>query len=191
MNKSLFGWVLFIALAVMLFMLLNKGSSRYASIPLDEFTTHLKSDRVQAVTVETDRVLGEFRQPLATGNQGELVRRFQVQLPTGTTQNWTFMQWLLDNRQNASVGVENHPNWLAEIVIPLIPWLLIFGFIWFFVFRNLRKVQSVDPNAPRPVYLVPPPPGQPIPAPPLATIHSPPPSPPPSPPWTPAPGGDN
>jgi hypothetical protein len=138
------------------------------------------------VTVETDLLFGEFRQPETTGNQGERVQKFQVALPAGSTGNWAFMQWLLDNRQNAMVRVENNPNWLFQVLIPLIPWLLIFGFIWFFVFRNLRKMQTVDPNAPRPVYLVPPPPGQPMPAPPLATIQ-----PPPSPPSTPAPGGDN
>jgi ATP-dependent Zn protease len=141
---------------------------------------------VAVVTVETDRLLGEFRQDEMTGDRGERVRRFQVQLPAGTTQNWTFMQWLLDNRQNAMVRVENGPNWLLQVIIPLIPWVLIFGFIWFFVFRGLRKAQGIDPNAPRPVYLVPPPPGQPMPPPPppVATVAPPAPS-------KPAPGGDN
>src|SRR5688500_752925 len=27
----------------------------------------------------------------------------------------------------------------ARVLVPLVPWLLIFGFIWFFVFRQLRK----------------------------------------------------
>src|SRR3954470_8645594 len=108
MGRNLFGWVLFIALAIMLFMLLNKGSSQYASIPIDEFFTRLKSDRVQVVTVETDRLFGEFRQPETTGNQGERVQKFQVALPAGSTGNWAFMQWLLDNRQNAMVRVENN-----------------------------------------------------------------------------------
>ena len=107
MRKSFFGWVLFIGLAIMLFMLLNKGSSQYALISIDEFTSRLKNDRVAVVTVETDRVFGEFRQDDEVSS-GERVRRFQVQLPAGTTQNWTFMQWLLDNRHNAMVRVENN-----------------------------------------------------------------------------------
>ncbi len=184
MNRNLFGWVLFIALAVMLFMLLNKGPSQYASIPIDEFTTRLKEDRVRVVTVDTDRVFGEFSQPETTGNQGARVQRFQVQLPAGTTQSWTFMQWLLDNRHNAMVRVDNDPNWLLQVIIPLIPWLLIFGFIWFFVFRKLRTGQSAEIK-PWPVYIVPAPQGAPMPAPPLATVA------PQQPPVTPAPGGDN
>src|SRR5688572_6916809 len=110
----------------MMFMLLNKGSSQYASIPLDEFVSRLKNDRVQTVTIENDKLLGQFRQPEPIGNQGGLVQRFQVQLPTGTTQNWTFTQWLIDNRQGAEVRVENSPNLLLQVIIPLIPWFLIF-----------------------------------------------------------------
>jgi hypothetical protein len=37
--------------------------------------------------------------------------------------------------------------------VPLIPWLLIFGFIWFFVFRQLR-MQGVRGQQPTPVYVV-------------------------------------
>jgi cell division protease FtsH len=31
------------------------------------------------------------------------------------------------------------PTGCCKVIIPLIPWLLIFGFIWFFVFRQLRN----------------------------------------------------
>ena len=191
MQRKLIGWVLFIGLAIMLFLLLNKAPSPYASIPIDEFTMLLKADRVRSVTVETDRLIGEFSHPQTTGNQGERVQRFQVQLPAGTTQSWLFMQWLLDNRQNATVRVENHPNWLLQVIIPLIPWLLIFGFIWFFVFRKLRGAQSTEMK-PWPVYFVPAPQGAAPPPPPLGTVATPQPPPPPTPPpTTPAPGGDN
>ena len=185
MTKNFFGWMLFIALAIILFGLLNKGTSQYASIPIDEFTTRLKENRVRVVTVETDRLLGEFREPVPIGDTGEHVQRFQVALPAGTTQNWTFMQWLLDNRQTAMVRVENNSNWITQLFIPLVPWLLIFGFIWFFVFRKLRGGGQTSEIKPWPVYIVPSPQGQPMPAPPLAATATPPP------PSTHAPGGDN
>src|SRR5215207_4013667 len=60
-GRGLFGWVLFVALAVMLFMLLNKGSTQYASIPMSEFEHRLKDDRVKTLTIEADKILGEFR----------------------------------------------------------------------------------------------------------------------------------
>ncbi len=138
-GRGLFGWVLFIALAVMLFMLLNKGSTQYASIPLSEFTTRLDQDRVETLTIETDKILGQFRGEETIGPKGEKVGKFQTALPAGANNTWEFTQWILEHRKNAEVKVENSPNWLLQVIIPLIPWLLIFGFIWFFVFRQLRN----------------------------------------------------
>src|SRR5687767_11184678 len=139
-GRGLFGWVLFIALAVMLFMLLNKGSTQYASIPLSEFTTRLEQDRVETLTIETDKLLGQFRgDGERIGPKGEKVGKFQTALPAGANNTWEFTQWVLDHRKGAEIKVENSPNWLLQVIIPLIPWLLIFGFIWFFVFRQLRN----------------------------------------------------
>jgi cell division protease FtsH len=137
-GKGLFGWVLFIALAVMLFMLLQKGTTQYAQIPLSEFTSRLESDKVAKLTIDSDKILGEFR-----GN-GEVigdktVGKFQTALPAGASATWEATQWILEHRGNAEVNVENSPNLLLNILVPLIPWLLIFGFIWFFVFRQLRN----------------------------------------------------
>jgi cell division protease FtsH len=38
---------------------------------------------------------------------------------------------ILDKRGNAQVSFRNNQNLLLNILVPLIPWLLIFGFIWF------------------------------------------------------------
>ena len=50
-------------------------------------------------------------------------------------------------------------NLLLNILVPLIPWLLIFFFIWFFVFRVLRRAQTT-PAEPMRVIVVNPPGGQ-------------------------------
>jgi ATP-dependent Zn protease len=58
--------------------------------------------------------------------------------------NWDFVRWLLENsRGTATVEIRNANNVLVNILLPLIPWLLIFGFIWFFVFRQLRKTSCI------------------------------------------------
>ena len=41
--------------------------------------------------------------------------------------------------KNVKIEAENGGSLLMNIIVPLIPWLLIFGFIWFFVFRQLRN----------------------------------------------------
>ena len=174
------GWVLFIAIAALLLLSLSPSTTRYASISLDEFATRLLQDRVRLVVVQSDRLVGEFgtaeTMADAPGGAAQRVERFQVALPPGATQDWRLTQWLLENRRGATIHADASPHWLFQVIIPLIPWLLIFGFIWFFVFRNLRKMRATDPNAPRPVYIVPAPSGE--------QGGTPPPS-------MPAPGGDN
>jgi ATP-dependent Zn protease len=152
MSKGFFGWVLFIAVAVMLFMLLNKTGSSYATIPMSDFVARLESGAVRTVTVGNDEVSGEFRNVEII--DGDKVGKFHVALPAGTTSNWVFTKWLVDNRHDARVDTENSPNLLMNILIPLIPWLLIFGFIWFFVFRQLRSQQKTKVGEALKVYVV-------------------------------------
>ncbi len=66
---------------------------------------------------------------------------FNTSIPQGASQSWGFSQWLLEKAKahNFEVKIENSPSLLINLVYPLIPWLLIFAFIWFFVFRQLRN----------------------------------------------------
>ncbi len=45
----------------------------------------------------------------------------------------------MKNRGDTKVDAENSSNLVTTILLPLVPWLLIFGFIWFFLFRQLRN----------------------------------------------------
>jgi ATP-dependent Zn protease len=138
---KIFGWALFIFVALALVVLLNKpASSAYATIPLSDFTSRLDSDLVKVVEVRHDELIGEFKSTETIG--GDKVQKFRVVLPEGSTASWNFTPWLVEHRQNATVLAQNEPNLLLNILVPLIPWLLIFGFIWFFVFRQLRKSQN-------------------------------------------------
>ena len=83
MRKNLFGWILFIALAATMFLLLNKSNRQYAPISIGEFTRQLERDRVRYVDVGEDSLTGEFNAPQTVGD--EKVLRFRVPLPAGVT----------------------------------------------------------------------------------------------------------
>jgi ATP-dependent Zn protease len=136
---SLFGWVLFIGLAIMLFMLLSKNEKASRSIPLSEFAERLEDKQIVWISLDEGEIRGQFARP-QTMADGTAVRDFRTQLPSGMGADWEFVKWLLDKSGNtARVEVHSANNYVINILLPLIPWLLIFGFIWFFVFRNLRK----------------------------------------------------
>jgi ATP-dependent Zn protease len=143
--RGAFGWVLFIGLAVMLFMLLSKQETAVGRVSLSDFVDHLRNGRVSVVTLEGDEVTGRFTSPQpATGEKTTLW--FRTSLPKGVTGDWAFIQWLLEHRRGADVYVRGQNSLVTNILLPLIPWLLIFGFIWFFVFRPLRKSTSIKPT---------------------------------------------
>src|SRR5262245_23935336 len=127
---KIFGWVLFLFVALVLVIALNKPAhSNYAIIPLSDFTSRLDADLVKVVEVSRDELKGEFESPELIA--GDKVQKFRVVLPEGSTGSWNFMPWLVEHRHNATVLATNEPNLLINIFVPLIPWLLIFGFIWF------------------------------------------------------------
>jgi len=138
-GRGLLGWVLFIALAVMLFVLLNQGNRNQPMIAYSEFESRLEADKVAKAEIEGDKLVGEFIGPgeVIDGNP-TAVTKFYTELPAGSVASGMYDR-ILDKRKNAKVTFRNNQNLLLNILVPLIPWLLIFGFIWFFVFRQLRN----------------------------------------------------
>jgi ATP-dependent Zn protease len=140
-------WLLFVALAVALVFLLNNNAhANYQTIPLSDFYHKLDDNQVDVATIGVDRIFGT----LASQNGASVP--FEVRLPEGTTSNWNFTQWLLEHAGGASINVDTAPV-LLNILLPLIPWLVIFLFIWFFVFRMMRRNASLSrgglsPNLP-------------------------------------------
>lgn len=149
-RRAWIGWVIFIVLALVLLLLVQKSAKGPPAhqVALSEFVEHLQAGEVSRVTIEGDEISGEFPAPRTLPAAPEPVRAFRTELPQGTAGSWAFMSWLLENRGKAKVEVRPDSNFVAQFVLPLVPWLLIFGFIWFFVFRVLRKTGAVG----RPTY---------------------------------------
>jgi cell division protease FtsH len=137
-SRGVFGWVLFVVLAIMLFMLLSEGKKNEQKATIGDFTTWLEAGQVKSVTIESDEVHGELTNAKSTPDNKSFTN-FHVEIPTGVTNDWAFTQWILDHKGTALVDVTNGNNVLINLIVPLVPWLLIFGFIWFFVFRQLRN----------------------------------------------------
>ena len=157
--RKLVGWFLFFFVAVSLFLLHDRGSDRRrrTEIALSEFRGHLLAGNVTWVGIGDDRLFGELAKPVSSGN--EAISHFRLDLPTGTTGDWSFTSWLLENANGATIEADRSHSLLVSILVPLIPWLLIFGFIWFFVFRHQRNARQkteplpvvvMNPGAPQP-----------------------------------------
>ena len=137
-GKGIFGWILFGTLCIVLFLMLNRNTSTAIELPISDVMRQLQAENVQHITVEGDLWKGEFKNPIAFPAQQQPVKKFRTETPPGSR----LSDHIALNPSGADIKAENSQNLLMNILIPLIPWLLVFGFIWFFVFRQLRNSAS-------------------------------------------------
>src|SRR3569623_1887723 len=73
-RNGLAGWLLFIALAVMLVMLVQRSKPSSTDIPANEFFAKIEADKVESVTVEESEARGVFREPVTVPGVGKDVK---------------------------------------------------------------------------------------------------------------------
>jgi cell division protease FtsH len=136
-GRGVFGWLLFIGLAVMLFMLLSNQSQNYREVSLSDLATELEKGNVKELYIDGPEATGKFNQAFPA-ESGPPITNFKATVTSGTAAD-DFIMYALQKRGAAKVTVKDSNSLLVNFLLPFIPWLLIFGFIWFFVFRQLRN----------------------------------------------------
>jgi len=137
-GRGLFGWFLFAALCILMFVFLQQRKDTHTKISLSEFITQLQAQNVKTILIEQDIIKGELHQERAFANAQEPSRRFYCEAPPAALSNH-LLTYILENLNGAELRAENNQNLFLTILIQMLPWLLILGFIWFFVFRQLRN----------------------------------------------------
>src|SRR4051812_8971725 len=145
-RNGLLGWLLFIGLAVMLVILVSKSKTTQTAISVDVFYKMLDQDKIHSITVEDPEITGKFKNPESIAGAGPApIKDFKVTFPVDWLRNQGFTEISKRaEKQNTKLEAENNNNILVNIILPFIPWLLIFGFIWFFVFRQLRSAGGAN-----------------------------------------------
>jgi cell division protease FtsH len=148
-RSGLFGWLLFIALAVLLVMLVQRSGRQQVEIANSDFWKCLKRGEIAELKIEGDEISGKFTKKLQVSGIGSngLVdaTEFRTQFPTGSMAQSVYGK-VIDHldKIDTKVVTENPNNFWVGMLLPIIPWLLIFGFIWFFVFRQLRSAGGAN-----------------------------------------------
>ena len=141
-GRGLFAWVFLITIGAIFLYWMKVHPQEYRQIPLDQFMAMSKGNKVQSVTIENDEVMGQFVDPQSirlSATKTDKILKFKADLPPGAASQWAFVQWLYDNHGNAVIEVENTNGIVMQFLVPLLPWLLIIGFAYFFLFRQLRN----------------------------------------------------
>jgi cell division protease FtsH len=139
-GRGLFGWVLFIGLAVMLFIVLQSNKKNATDISMNELDVQARNKNIAELVVDGETIRGKFKNPQQIG-QVPNVTQFRCDVPQPQVTSPWYMQWVqqMSRDSDASLRAENNQNLMVNLLLPVIPWLLIFAFIWFFIFRQLRN----------------------------------------------------
>lgn len=141
-GRGLFGWVLFIGLAIMVVMLLkNYNNKQSTEISLSEFIGDIQQNKVASVVIEGSEATGQLKDAQA-GQTGEF-KNFHVKLESDSTVSPEMVQFIIATAEksgaNADIKIEDSQNQIVNLLLPVLPWVVLFVIIWFFVFRQLRN----------------------------------------------------
>jgi cell division protease FtsH len=138
MSRGVMSWIGFVLIALMIALVVSQGYQPSESISIDMFWKRLKADAFQKVVIREDEITGEYResaQGRPRGRPGS--NTFRVSYRTDRV-----VELEAEIRKvspTTQVFYEPSAAPFYNMLINIIPWILIFGFIWFFVFRQLRS----------------------------------------------------
>jgi cell division protease FtsH len=130
------GWLLFIGLVIMLLLLLQRNRPASVAVTLSDFNNLLAADRLSEISLSDNEAIATVPRGYSPSSNMVTYNAVRVELPNGLSGDWSFLEQLM---QHSIVKVDRNDNLLANLLLPLIPWAIIFLFIWFFVFRQLRR----------------------------------------------------
>jgi len=136
MSRGVFGWMAFILCTLLLVMVVMQNTEHPAKLTLKQFDKHMKDDNIVRATIQDGKILGELRVVRGVNEKKE----FEVTIPAGGDVQMEFYRELQQYCPSAEIEAEIQDTTLMNLLITLIPWILIFAFLWFFIFRQLRGV---------------------------------------------------
>ncbi len=144
--KNLLLTIVIVAICVGLYLVLsNSRRSGAREIDIAQFFIQREEGNIAEVTIAGAEVTGKFVTPQDSLDKAT---SFYTEIPTAA-QGYDFLRDLLAGSVSPSgktiapltkVGVKNGNDFVASLIITMLPWLLIFAFLWLFVFRQLRSV---------------------------------------------------
>ena len=139
MSRNLVSWLVLLGLAILLVALLQSSLDPSKEISMSDFWKHVANKEIKSLAITEDGVIeGELN--LSDGAPIGTPSRFTVIYPREAIDS-AFIKALNDALPNADVRY-NRPNQFMLFMLSMLPWILIFAFAWFFIFRQLRSANG-------------------------------------------------
>ncbi len=132
MSRGVMSWLVFVGLAIMLVVVLNQSMEAREEITLDQFYTYVDNGSLEEIILHDRMILGTRKE--VQGDPVDTPQKFKVMIP-GTILDKEFVDWL---RASGAKLTKEQDSMFVAILLSMLPWLLIFAFLYFVVFRQLR-----------------------------------------------------
>ncbi len=132
--RNLFGWLIIIVFGMMIFSMMTDMGLHTEKIPYSEFEKRVQNGEVKEVTISGDHLTGEMKDEAMVGKDPKEKKKFEVVLPgPGKPESLTGLL-----RKNDVLFKFEQPSTFVQILIGLLPWVLLIGIMYFFIFRQFR-----------------------------------------------------
>lgn len=137
MSRNVVSWLILLGLAMVLVALLQQTFQAAVSISISEFDDLVKANRVKELMIREDGSLEIKRIPVEGEPAGKVL--LKVDYPPGAIDK-KFIDEVVSSVRDAGGKVTYlKQNQFVLLLLGMLPWILIFGFVWFFIFRQLRN----------------------------------------------------
>ncbi len=139
LSRNLVHWLLLLGLAIVLVGLLNNSLESAQTISISDFRKHVANKNITKLVIREDGTIeGELNKTQVEGTMPEASLLFTLTYPREAIDS-RFIDSLNVALPDADIKADKPNQLLLVLLSSILPWLLIFGFLWFFVFRQLRN----------------------------------------------------
>ena len=138
MSRNVVSWLVLLGLAMILVALLQNSLGTPEPMSISEFDTHVKNHDIKSIVLKEDGTIEGLKKGPTQGESPNANLQFRVPYPPDAIDKEFLDELILAVRDGGGDVKYERQNQFVLLLISMLPWILIFGFIWFFIFRQLR-----------------------------------------------------
>ncbi len=138
LSRNAISWLVLLGLAMVLVGVLTDRMPSAEKLSIDAFFTLVEEQKIEKLVIKEDGFVEGRRKPEAPPAEG--VSEFTVVFPREAIDG-DFVRRMITDLPGVDVSSEK-PNQFVLVLLSLLPYLLIFAFIWFLIFRQIRNASG-------------------------------------------------
>ena len=140
MSRNVVSWLMLVGLAMLLVGLLSDKWQPVETLPISKFYELVEAQQIKHLWMQDDGVVeGELKATDAI-SAGGASGRFRVVFPRDAMDS-EFVQRMVEAMPGAVIEARK-PNQFLLVLFSMIPYILLFGIIWFVIFRQIRNANG-------------------------------------------------